>query len=133
MTGTVQSGKIAVNDEIEFPSLRLTRKVKSIQMFHKNINCAYKGDRAGVCVQLDWNADFIIRAFDFKAERGEACSVGSLTSMQTILVRLRKIRFYKGEIRSGSTFHISIGHHTIPATITLFADESKEGLEGVWI
>ena len=51
MTGTVQSGKLAVNDEIEFPSLRITRKVKSIQMFHKNIDCAYKGDRAGVCVQ----------------------------------------------------------------------------------
>ena len=51
MTGTVQSGKLAVNDEIEFPSLRITRKVKSIQMFHKDINCAYKGDRAGVCVQ----------------------------------------------------------------------------------
>ena len=51
MTGTIQSGKLAVNDEIEFPSLRITRKVKSIQMFHKNIDCAYKGDRAGVCVQ----------------------------------------------------------------------------------
>lgn len=47
--------------------------------------------------------------------------------MQTILIRLRKVRFFKGDIASGSTFHISIGHHTIPATITLFADESKEG------
>ena len=128
MTGTVQSGKIAVNDEIEFPSLHVTRKVMSIQMFHMNMNCAYKGDRAGVCVQSECLHTLICRAFDFKAERGEACSVGSLTSMQTVLVRLRKIRFYKGEIRSGATFHISVGHHTIPATITLFADESKEGM-----
>lgn len=58
MTGTVQSGRIAINDEIEFPSLHVTRKVKSIQMFHKNIDCAYKGDRAGVCVQYEFFLDY---------------------------------------------------------------------------
>ncbi|KAK8815670.1 hypothetical protein WA538_004795 [Blastocystis sp. DL] len=114
MTGTIQSGRIAVNDEIEFPSLHIMRKVKSIQMFHKNIDCAM-----GFSLIIN-------RSFDYKTERGEACSVGSLSSMQTILIRLRKVRFFKGDIASGSTFHISIGHHTIPATITLFADESKE-------
>ena len=51
ITGTVLRGKISVNDEIEFPVQRITRKVKSIQMFHKNINTVYKGDRAGICVQ----------------------------------------------------------------------------------
>lgn len=58
MTGTIQSGRIAVNDEIEFPSLHIMRKVKSIQMFHKNIDCAYKGDRAGVCVQYGFLLDY---------------------------------------------------------------------------
>ena len=51
MTGTVLRGNVSVNDEIEFPLLHITRKVKSIQMFHKNINTVYKGDRAGICVQ----------------------------------------------------------------------------------
>ena len=51
MTGTVLKGSISVNDELEFPALRISRKVKSIQMFHKNINTVYKGDRAGICVQ----------------------------------------------------------------------------------
>lgn len=51
MTGTVLSGSVSVNDEIEFPSLHLTRKVKSIQMFHKGIDKVLKGDRAGICVQ----------------------------------------------------------------------------------
>lgn len=51
MTGTVLSGSLHVNDEVEFPGLHLTRKVKSIQMFHKSIDCVKKGDRAGVCVQ----------------------------------------------------------------------------------
>lgn len=51
MTGTVLKGHISVNDEIEFPIQHITRKVKSIQMFHKNIQTVYKGDRAGICVQ----------------------------------------------------------------------------------
>ena len=66
MTGTIQSGRIAINDEIEFPSLHIMRKVKSIQMFHKNIDCAYKGDRAGVCVQYGFLLDYqpIVRLQD---------------------------------------------------------------------
>ena len=71
MTGTIQSGRIAVNDEIEFPSLHIMRKVKSIQMFHKNIDCAYKGDRAGVCVQYGFLLDYqpIVRLQD-RTRRG---------------------------------------------------------------
>ena len=51
MTGAVLRGSVSVNDEIDFLFLLITRKVKSIQMFHKNINTVYKGDRAGICVQ----------------------------------------------------------------------------------
>ena len=68
------------------------------------------------------------RAFDFKTERGEACSPNSLTTMQNVLVRLKKIRFFKGDIQSGSSFHISIGHNTVQATMTLFVDKTKEGM-----
>lgn len=32
----------------------------------------------------------------------------------------------QGDIASGASFHISIGHHTIPAVITLFTDHSKQ-------
>lgn len=71
----------------------------------------------------------INRAFDYKNERGEACGQGSLVPVKTAIIRLKKIRFYKGEIKSGATFHISIGHHTIPATITLFTDTETEGRE----
>ena len=58
--------------------------------------------------------------------------------MQNILIRLKKIRFFKvwsgdfvdkqGDVKSGATFSISIGHHTIPALITLFTDREKQGV-----
>lgn len=67
------------------------------------------------------------RAFDYKSERGEVCQGGSLIPIQSVLIRLKKIRFFKGDVKSGSTFHISIGHHTIPGTLTLFTDTEKQG------
>lgn len=35
MTGTVLAGAIKVNDMVEIPALKVERKVKSLQMFHK--------------------------------------------------------------------------------------------------
>lgn len=34
----------------------------------------------------------------------------------------------QGDVKSGSTFSVSIGHHTVSATITLFSDMDTEGL-----
>ncbi|ESN95480.1 hypothetical protein HELRODRAFT_102529 [Helobdella robusta] len=49
MTGTMLSGSIAVNDTVEISSLKITKKVKSIQMFKSNVNKAIQGDRIGIC------------------------------------------------------------------------------------
>ena len=35
------------------------------------------------------------RACDIKGERGEVCSIGSLAPIQNVIIRLKKIRFYK--------------------------------------
>lgn len=40
MTGTVLSGKVSVNQTIEIPALKIEKKVKSMQMFHKPVNSA---------------------------------------------------------------------------------------------
>ena len=53
MTGTLLAGSVKVGDDLEFPSLHITRKVKSIQMFHKATERAFRGDRAGICVQYE--------------------------------------------------------------------------------
>ena len=50
LTGTVLAGSIAVNDVLEFPSLQLQRKVKSLQMFQQSVPAIAQGDRAGLCV-----------------------------------------------------------------------------------
>ena len=37
---------------VEIPYLRETKKVKSMQMFHKNVKSARQGDRLGLCLQV---------------------------------------------------------------------------------
>ena len=49
-TGTVLSGQIALNDQVEVVSFSETKKVKSIQIFRQAQKQAKAGDRAAICV-----------------------------------------------------------------------------------
>jgi selenocysteine-specific elongation factor len=40
LTGTVLSGSVQLNDMVEIPELKLQRKIKSMQMFHRPVNQA---------------------------------------------------------------------------------------------
>lgn len=50
LTGTVLSGTLKINDAIEIASLRIEKKIKSMQMFRKPVQFAVQGDRVGMCV-----------------------------------------------------------------------------------
>lgn len=41
---------------IEIPYLRETKKVKSMQMFHKAVKTARQGDRLGLCLQVHFSS-----------------------------------------------------------------------------
>ncbi len=62
--------------------LKLTRKVKSMQMFRQAVECAFQGDRLGICVTQ----------FDPKLlERGIACTPGSLPTSYGLIVNVDKV------------------------------------------
>jgi selenocysteine-specific elongation factor len=76
MTGTVLAGQVKVGDVVELPSLKIEKKIKSMQMFRKPVQIAKQGDRVGMCVsQLDAN----------DIERGIACSPGSMKTCETVI------------------------------------------------
>lgn len=121
LTGTVLRGQVTVNQTVELPDLKVTRKVKSMQMFHKPVQRAIKGERAAICVtQLD--ADSL--------ERGIVCEPGSIPVLNGTVASALRVRYFKGKIASGSKFHISIGHSTVIATATFFCDEKRPQLLG---
>lgn len=106
-TGTVISGSIAVNQTLEFPELKLERKVKSMQMFKRPVQRAVQGDRVGVCV-TQLSAD--------QLERGIACTPGSMAGWSAALVAVRPIRFFKGTSTTGAKFHLTVGATRAPSS-----------------
>ncbi|XP_062586633.1 selenocysteine-specific elongation factor-like [Saccostrea cucullata] len=124
MTGTTLSGSLAVNDSIEIPSMKVTKKVKSIQMFRKPVESILQGDRAGICVTQ----------FDPKQlERGPICMPGALPTISGGIVCVEKIGYYKGTVNSKAKFHITSGHETVMGRVTFFglyegpsAEDSRE-------
>lgn len=111
MTGTVLSGSIALNQILEFPTLGLERKVKSMQMFRRKVRSISQGDRAAICIS-NFDAKLI--------ERGIAASPGAVQLLKGAIALVRKVPYYPGTLKCGTKFHISVGHSTIMATVTFW-------------
>ena len=114
LTGTVLSGSINTTTTLEIPHLQITRKVKSLQMFRKNVKSARQGDRVGICV-TNLDASLI--------ERSIACAPGTVPLLQSVLCIVKKVRFFKGACKSMTKFHVSIGHDTVIATAVFFGSK----------
>ncbi|XP_053576689.1 selenocysteine-specific elongation factor [Bombina bombina] len=112
MTGTILSGSINLNDNVEIPALKVTKKVKSMQMFHKPISRAVQGDRLGICVTQ----------FDPKLlERGLVCTPESLHTIHAAVISVHKILYFKGALNTKSKFHITVGHETVMGKVMFFS------------
>jgi selenocysteine-specific elongation factor len=112
ITGTVLAGKAKVGDVIELPALKQEKKIKSMQMFRKPVQSCKQGDRVGICLaQLD--ASLI--------ERGIAAKPGSMKPTDCVILIVRRIPYFVGEIKSKAKLHISIGHQTVIGQVSFFS------------
>ena len=119
LTGTLLQGAIKVGDMLEIPAVGMEKKVKSIQMFRVGVDKIVQGDRAGVC----------LTQFDpALVERGVVCTPGMVPIVPALIADISRIAFFKGEIASKSKFHISLGHETVLAKITLFSGLIEESV-----
>lgn len=97
--------------------LKLTRKVKSMQMFHQAIESATQGDRLGICVTQ----------FESKLlERGLVCTPGSLPIAYGMIVHVEKVAYFKQSIKNNTKYHITLGHETVMAKVHLFQSSQNE-------
>lgn len=111
LTGTVLSGGVKVGETVELPALGEKRKVKSLQSFHRAVQCAGQGDRVGLCVT---NLDAKLM------ERGVLCAPGSVGRVERALAVVKRVRAFRGQMRSGQKVHMSLGHVTVMARATFF-------------
>lgn len=114
VTGTVIQGKIQKGEMIEIPEIGFKTKIKSIQMFRKDINTAIKGDRVGMLLN-GLNPDQI--------ERSLGCEPGYITPCDYIIGTITKVSYWKKPISTEEKFHLSIGNRTVMASIVLFRVE----------
>ncbi|KXS20666.1 P-loop containing nucleoside triphosphate hydrolase protein [Gonapodya prolifera JEL478] len=112
MTGTVLNGSVRVGDTVEIPSVGISRKVKSMQMFHKPVDRAMQGDRLGLCV-TQFDPDTL--------ERGLVCSPGAIPTLHACIIKASKVKFFKQAVESKAKFHISVGHDTVIGEILVFS------------
>lgn len=107
----VLQGSCQVNDTVELPALKLTKQVKSIQMFKRPVTSVTRGDRAALCV-TQLNAKLL--------ERGLAAAPGTVPTFAAAVAAVDKVRFYGGPVPSKGKYHMSIGHATVMAEATFF-------------
>eukprot|EP00955_Chlamydomonas_euryale_P058703 357179-Chlamydomonas_euryale.AAC.2 len=53
-------------------------------------------------------------------ERGLVAAPGTLTTCCAAVAAVEKIRFFAGDVRSGTKMHINIGHTTVMAEVAAF-------------
>eukprot|EP00999_Lentomonas_sp_LEN2_P001393 NODE_242_length_1818_cov_114.302188_g216_i0.p1 GENE.NODE_242_length_1818_cov_114.302188_g216_i0~~NODE_242_length_1818_cov_114.302188_g216_i0.p1 ORF type:complete len:593 (-),score=114.97 NODE_242_length_1818_cov_114.302188_g216_i0:39-1745(-) len=118
VTGTVVRGCIDVGQNLQFPELKIEKKVKSIQVFKKPVQSCSRGDRCGVCV-TQFNPE--------NMERGLACAAPAagksvlVQSYSTAIADVERVRFYKQSVCSNSKIHVTVGHTTVMATVRFIA------------
>jgi selenocysteine-specific elongation factor len=101
---------------VEIPAIKETRKVKSMQMFRQPVDKATQGDRLGLCVTQ----------FEPKLlERGLVSVPHFIPTIYAGIIKINQIKFYQGSIKTKAKFHISIGHETVLAKITLFGSQKN--------
>jgi|TARA_B100001142_G_scaffold151135_1_gene151789 selenocysteine-specific elongation factor len=111
LTGTVLSGRCHVGEEVEILNLKLTKRVKGLQVFKRPVQSCIAGDRVGMCItQLDPTI----------LERGLVAMPGTVPTFVGAVVSAEKIRFYKGTVQSKMKFHVTVGHATVMATAEFF-------------
>lgn len=115
-TGTVLQGQIRLNEDVEIPSLKVVKKVKSMQMFKQSQQIARQGDRVGIC----------ITQFDPKLlERGLLCRPGYVMNVYAAAFHLNRIKYFKGPLKDKAKFHITCGHETVMGKITLLKAQTS--------
>jgi selenocysteine-specific elongation factor len=116
-TGTVLRGQITPGMTVEIPQLRIEKKIKSMEMFHKPVQIAEQGDRVGLLIP-GLASDTM--------ERGLICSPKSVPFSSCLVTTFHPIRYFKQPVRSGSKLHLIIGHTSVMATITLFQRQKQD-------
>ncbi|MFW9821058.1 MAG: GTP-binding protein [Candidatus Thorarchaeota archaeon] len=105
LTGTILNGKLSLNQNLEIVPLKVSGRVKSIQIFHQNIKLAKAGDRVGINIKgINWK----------KVYRGcyATSNLNAFENCRIIDVKVNNNPLFKPKTSFGTQMHITIGMFT---------------------
>jgi selenocysteine-specific elongation factor len=105
ITGTILKGQVRLNQQLEIIPVNASGRVKSIQIFHHNVESAKAGDRVGLNVK---NLD-VKRIY-----RGcyATNDVTQFVKSDILEIKVNSNRFFKKETNFGTQVHVTIGMYT---------------------
>ena len=103
-TGTILRGKVRVNDLVEIVPRRREARIKSIEIFGRDVQEASAGDRVGIRLSN-------IRSKDLS--RGDfIISPGTMEETRLLDTRFRATHLYRQDVHFGEAIHVSAGLRT---------------------
>ena len=106
ITGTIIKGRLNLNQDIDVIPVNTSGKVKSIQIFHQNVNEAKAGDRVGVN----------IKGLDIKKVYRGCYATSDKTAFDLcdlIDIQVKQNKLFKPKTQFGTQVHVTIGMFTV--------------------
>jgi selenocysteine-specific translation elongation factor len=104
--GNVVRGSIRKHDDAMLLPLKREVHIRSIQKHDDDFEVASKGDRVGLALKN-------VESEELK--RGDVITTENLSMSQEIKIELRKNRYWKGEVKDNTVFHIGHWMQFLPA------------------
>ena len=122
ITGTILKGKLNLNQTLEILPVKLSGRVKNIQIFHQNVDSAKAGDRVGINIK---NLDVK------KIYRGcIATSNPNAFDYSDILdIEVLKNDLFKPETQFGIQLHVTIGMFTTTGNIYPYYELNQKKIQ----
>ncbi|MFX1313750.1 MAG: GTP-binding protein [Promethearchaeota archaeon] len=110
LTGTILRGTLHLNQKIDILPIESSGRVKSIQIFHQNVNSAKAGDRVGINIKgIETKNVFRGCYVTNNPKAFEYCKI--------IGVEVNSNRLFKPNTHFGTQVHITVGMLTISGNI----------------
>lgn len=122
ITGTILKGMLNLNQDIDVLPVNTSGKVKSIQIFHQNVNEAKAGDRVGVN----------IKGLDIKKVYRGCYATNDKTAFDLcdlIDIQVKQNKLFKPKTQFGTQVHVTIGMFTVIGNIFPYVEKNGKRIQ----
>ncbi|MFX1316547.1 MAG: selenocysteine-specific translation elongation factor [Promethearchaeota archaeon] len=122
LTGTILKGTLKLNDLLKILPINSSGRVKSIQIFHQNVDSANAGDRIGINIKgLDVKKVFRGCYATNNPEAFNFCDI--------LDVEVNSNKLFKPKTRFGTQIHLTIGMVTAVGNIYPYYEEEGKRMQ----